>query len=424
MGVTSIDAYLSIFLLIIAAMALATVAFRYYRDRIGVFWDASTYFILLMCLYIIVPSIVHLGAGVTVSGAAYETIQMSAMYSLYFCFVLTLYYLIKTILLLNNWSGRPSCNTRNVTLVPISNQVLYVLYAIIATYIIAVFILNSPGISELWTNRAAASSFTGSLNNSYKIQFLFAVTVSIIVYLVFKNGRIHYIGMFAPFVVMDLVTTDRDYLYQVLIASVGLMLLARVKIPVVKFSAFALFIISIEILRVIWKRAFEVDELLFVPGELLYTKEAEYLIIESQMSIRFLDLLLYSLGKIFTPQAMTALFGGIPHFRDIVTAESQLHFGLGGSMLSEVFGFKSRILYVVYPFITIAYLESINAIRRRGGFFGIFVFIFYLISTHVLFRSGLVFASMVPIYYAMYAAIWYWVIRIVFSGYVRHYSHY
>jgi hypothetical protein len=338
-------------------------------------------------------------------------------------FVLSIYYLFKALFsqAKADFPVNSKNNIKRVSLAPIKHNVIYGIYTILVTYVMLSFFLNSPGIYEMWSDRMLASIFMSDLNETYKIQFVFAVSTTIIVYLTLANSRNIYIIMFSPFVLLDIMSTDRDFMYQAMMISLCLLLLTRTKIPILKLVVFSLFIISIEMIRVSWQGSFEFRKLLFIPGELLLTKEAEYLIIESKMSTDLFNLLIYSFGKALSPQVMNNLFGGVPNFREIIDAESQLHFGLGGSLLSEVFSIKNYLLYIIYPFIVIIYLEIINVFRCRFGFIGILIFIFYLSSTHSVFRSGIIFTSTEPIYYAMYATSWYWIIRMSFPNRIRTY---
>jgi hypothetical protein len=112
---------------------------------------------------------------------------------------------------------------------------------------------------------------------------------------------------------------------------------------------------------------------------------------------------------------MSALFGGAYNFREIINIESMLHFGLGGSLLSEVFSFKNNYIYFLYPFITIGCLEFYNFLYARFNFFGMLIFLNFIYLTHSVFRSGIIFSMTDPVYYAMYGGLWYWVSKFVIS---------
>jgi len=420
MEILSIDTHLSCYILFVSLIAVLAVIFRYYREHDAVFWDASTYFLVLMCLYIALPAYIHTLNPVTLIGASYETIMFSGKYSLYFISIVTIYYLIKTVFPLLKKRRTTHGFCISIALVPISNGAIYLIYAVITTYILSAFFLNSPGIFNLWTDRAMAAHFKMTFNATYKTQLMFAITISMAVYLTIKNGVNKYIAMFIPFITMDLMTTDRSFLFEAFMASIGILLLTKTKIPVIKLAFISFIIVSMEVIRSSWQENILLSQLQFIPGELLFTTESSYIMIESKLSTNIFEYSLYSLGKIFTPKVMDVLFESTPHFANIINAESTLLTGLGGSLLSEVFSAKSLILYILYPFVAISYLEIINFIKYYAGYFGILVFVFYLFSTHAIFRNGIIFTSVEPIYYTVYAASWYWFAKIFFADRLKH----
>ena len=402
--------YIGFYMLCSVSLGVVTAISRYRIEKDKIFWDGSTYFLLLTYLYVSVPAYVHLNTGVTLIDASMSSIVFAAQYSLYFTAVLTIYYVLKSVRLLKKRAFAHSVS-RSVAVIPINNNILYFFYLIILVYVASVFFINFPGLSQLWSDRAFASVFKTEMNNVYKITMLFAVTVTMVAYLVIKNRKMIYVLMFAPFVVMDLLTTDRVFLYQTLLITIGMMLLIDKKIPLVKFAVAGLFTISIEVMRTIRPSDLDLTRFIFIPGELLYTADAGLMIIESQMSINYLELIAYSFGKALSPQLMAALFSDMPHFSRIIHVESQLQTGLGGSFLSEVFSLKNNFLLIIYPFVTISYLVLINKIiARRVGFFSVLIFLFFLMSTHTFFRGGLIYVMMEPIYYTLYAGAWYWII--------------
>ena len=122
-----------------------------------------------------------------------------------------------------------------------------------------------------------------------------------------------------------------------------------------------------------------------------------------------------ALTKIYNPGAASALLGPDAHFRAILDAESRLHLWARGSLLSEVFSYRSRLITLLYPFLAIGYLELVNYLRRNAGLFGLFVFVFYAMLTVFIFRGGVVFMALEPFYYAWLALSWYWVMRLVIA---------
>ena len=389
-------------------LAVLVVGFRYFRERDRIFWDSSTYFILLSCLYVGVPAWVQLDTSKSYVGASYETILFSSQYSFYFLMVLIGYYAYKAFM-----PARGCFAVKPLSYALISDGVVYVLYGIAVVYVLLVFFTHYPGVNELWSNRSLASAFASNINDTYKITFVFYSVVSMVVYLAIKNGRAWFVVMLLPFVMMDILTTDRGFLFRSLMVWIAILLLNGRRVPVAKLLVLSFFIIVIEVLRVEWQRSFEWGDFLFVPAELKLTAEAGLLILESDRAVSVMQYVGYSLGKVFTPQLWAGLFGDIHHFREIIVEESPLSFGLGGSLLSEVYSFKNNIVLMVYPFLVIAYLEVVNYLRRWAGVFGVMVFVFYLASTITIFRSGVIFSSMEPVYYTIYAFSWYWVVSFI-----------
>ncbi len=203
-------------------------------ERDKVFWDASTYFVILMLLYVTVPPYIHLGTWVTQLKASFDTIVYVAEYSLYFISILTIYYFFKALLSHKNNKKRNKPMFREVSVTPLRNSVVYLLYICVVSYIAVCFYINFPGIKLLWSDRGFASDFSILINDTFKSQFVFYIVASVIVYLSVKNRKNCYLLMLIPFMLMNVLTTDRDYLYQSIMIMIGVFLITKTKIPVVK----------------------------------------------------------------------------------------------------------------------------------------------------------------------------------------------
>ena len=410
------DNTLKIALITSIFFSLAALLLRYIRERDSFFEDASSYFVILMILYINIPAYVHLNTGETLVGASLNTIRAYSGYSLYYTSVIILYYFLTTLVPKCKYCQLYSNCRQFTTIAPIKSNVIYLLYAIICFYLLFIVCLKLPPISVLWTNRALASIIKAQLSSVYKIQFLFMTVVSFVIYLVLKHNSPLFLFMLSPFILLDLMLTDRGFLFQSLLIGIYAISISGRSIPTIRISLISLFIISFAVIRTVWNRAFLWSEFFNVPGELLLTTEAAYLIYESTQSINPIQSIVFSISKIFTPTLMNLLVGGIPHIGTILAVETPLSFGFGGSLLAEVFGYKNSFMFIIYPFITIGYLLFINYLKNKAGFFGILTYGFYLASTLTIFRSGIIFASMEPMYYTLYSALWYWCISIAFKN--------
>lgn len=406
------DEQLKNYLLLSCVLVLVVVVMRFFREKDYIFWDSSTFFILLSLLYIGIPAWVHLYLDRTIIGASYETIRFSGQYSLYFLSILIFYYAFKIFLP----SSRHAI-TNTIMLLPVSNGVIYLVYALIASYVLLVIYFNTPGLNILFSNRGEGSSFFLLINKTYKVTFIFFSVVSMVLYLALRKKRGRYIVMLFPFVIIDFITAGRTFLYQSLMVWLFVLLVNDRKVPLGKFTLLGIFIILIEMFRTSWVDYFLLDTWLwFLPQEILITAETGFLIIESDRSTDMFSYVAYSIGKVFTPLVMSMFFDVVPDFKPIIAHETNVETGLGGSLLTEVYSFKSTALLIAYPFLAIVYLELLNHLRRVAGFFGILVFLFYIMSTHSIFRAGFISTGFEPIYYAIYAVSWYWFIAILTPG--------
>ena len=175
-------------------------------------------------------------SGRTLVHAEAATVLAYAQYSLYFSGVLALYYLAKTALVREPDLGRPL----SIGITPVNGEVLYVLYGVIAAYVVTVFAVNAPAPAVLWSDRGAASAFKLGLNARYKIQLLYAVVVTITLYLGITRNQPRYLWLLLPFVTMDLVTTDRSFLYQALVVAAVMVMATGRRLPAWRLGGAAL----------------------------------------------------------------------------------------------------------------------------------------------------------------------------------------
>ncbi|MFG6665057.1 hypothetical protein ACGYKB_17480 [Sulfitobacter sp. 916] len=392
---------------IVVLSALCCILFfRYLRQGPEILKESSFYFVIFCCGYISAPIVAHhYGTPILVSPSEEARIHVS-QYGLY----------IQLMMLLYQASKLASCGHQTTTYAPIklpaiSNRTIVVASVLVVSYASSVFLFNAQGFEIYWRDRGLASEFVASLNRAYKLNLAFYSIAGLIIYLSLKTDSRRSIFLLTPFVFMDLLTTDRNFIFQVFALWLAVSAYLNRSIPILRIILVSISIISVEVIRVAWRHGFSLSQFVIVPGELLFTAESPYVILFSKEYIPFFDAVVYSFGKVLTPQLMTFIFDGTPHFRYIIDRNSPLSFGLGGSLISEPFSYGSQVVSILYPFFIILYLEGLNRIRRNGGFFGLMIFAFFLTNLVNTFRGGLIFNSMDPLYYALYPNIWYWAAR-------------
>ncbi len=420
------ESHLKAAILICSSAVLLTMVARYLKDREHFLLDSSTYVVLLSLLYIALPTYVHIETRQTVLKASFQTILYSARYSVYFVAVISLYYVAKGL-----WAhaGRRSgwrwtlhgtnprakeTPERQPILIPIRETVIYAMYSVIVLYLGVIYVVHFPSVKVLWSNRVLASEFAKPIYLAHKIPFIFYVTASLSIYLCLKKHSSKYLLLLLPFVLFNLATAAREFLYSALLLTIGVRIILKQKVYLSLVLIVTLILVAIGPVRATWRRGIQFENLLAVPGEFLLSAEAGYTILESSRSVDVPSLLVYSVGAVFTPMLMRAVMGGNPNFSWILCEDAgKLWFGLGGSLLCEVYSTKSQWIRIVYPFLLIGYTILINKLLRLRNFFGILIFLFFLAGTHALFRTGVIYFSCQPLYYGIYAASWYWVSRVL-----------
>lgn len=384
---------------------------RYLKEGDRVFLDSYFYFSFFCVLYIGVPAIYFSLIPVTVVGAALLDLVFAIKYSIYFIFVVLIFNVLS---LIKNKTG-----AHRLKLIRVSNisvTVPFFIMTILALYVLAVIIFNSPPPRMMWSDRAFAAEVFSDIIQSYKIVFFFFVVISCILYVILKTKNLLSLSFLAPFILIDLISTDRDFLVMSFLSILFMIHLCDHKVPVLKMFGVGFLIISMEVFRSAGSSGVHLVDFLYVPGEMRLTFEGALVVLASEREVPFFEQLVLSVLKIFSPSLINLIYGSVPHFTDILDIESPVSFGLGGSLLAEPFGYKNRFLLILYPFICFSYFKMINIFKSRFGFFGLLVFVIAIASMQSVFRNGVIYLSYQPFYFALFAASWFWVIRLIFPG--------
>lgn len=375
---------------------------HYLKIKQDIFLDGFFYVILLSNIYIAYPSLVHLSTGLTLTKAAYSTIHFVAGYSAYFLSIISIFYLIYVL------KKRRIIKMFIPKIIQIDNKIIYVFYSLIILVLIFIYAIEIHGRIQIFSNRGLGSFLYTNINNKYKLTFLYYIVISFTTYLSIKNKSIKYLLLLVPFAIFELILSGRTYAYMMLMASIIIFRVLGKKIPILSLFLFSFFLLAISAIR--GGDAISLDS---IDGEVLLTFETVYLVFESNSFIETWRMVLYSITKMFSTM-LAQMFFGDAFFGKIVTQENPLHFGLGGSLLTEVFSTNSLLLRYLYPFLIILYSLIINKLLRKRTFAGLLFFVFFVSGSHRMFRSGLITFSFEPIYYIIFAASWYWYFRYVY----------
>jgi hypothetical protein len=373
--------------------------------------DSYFYFSFLCVLYIGVPAIYFSVIPITIVDAALVDLIFAIKYSIYFVSaVLTL----NVFILIKNKAGEGRKKLIHVS--NISVTVPFFLMTILAFYVLAILILKSPPPSMMWSDRGFASEIFTEIVQSYKLTLVFFIVVSCITYIVLKTNNLLSLFFLAPFVLIDLISTDRDFLVMSFLSILVMINLCERKVPVLTMFGAGFLIISMEVFRTAWSSGIELVNFLYVPGELRFTFEGALVVLASEREVPFFEQLIVSVLKIFSPTLIHSIYGYAPHFTDILEIESPVSFGLGGSLLAEPFGYRNSLLLIIHPFICFSYFKIINIFKSNFGFFGLLVFVVAIASMQSVFRNGVIYLIYQPFYFAVFSASWYWVVRLAYPS--------
>lgn len=411
------EAILKNCLILITIITIVAILARYYREKDQIFWDSSTYFIVLSLIYVCIPSISIASQEGILSDSEYFIIK----YSLYFAVVLLVHYIYKSFR--NVQSIEKDINTNTIL---IDKRIIYALYIILTVSIATIFILNYPGFNEIYQNRSIGANTLEIINSDYKIVFIFHVVASFVLYLSIKEKKIKFLIMLIPFGMMDLLLLSRVFIYQILTITIVIFLINRRKIPILTLSYLGISLVLMEYVRNFGIEYIMTNEIEYtLPREITSTAKVGILILESSLVNDASQYIISSLGKIFPNIIIKQVYTEIPSYNFIILNESNSR-SLGSSILCEAFSFKSNFMLIIYPLLAIFYLEFINFVKNKTRIFGLVLFMNFLMATHSIFRTGYINVSTEPFYYTFYAFSWYWILvgvkEINSISYQNHYS--
>ncbi|MDB2389805.1 hypothetical protein N9X12_01080 [Alphaproteobacteria bacterium] len=330
-------------------------------------------------------------------------------YSDYFIIVLSLSTLIWTFLSKSKKQlTKTILNHQNFY---ISKNLIYFIYFIILFQFI-LFLVEAPSLQNLWIDRIKASGFKNWFNSMYKTQFLFILLSFCILSLSLQNNSKKPLFLIIPFVLMDLYTSDRTFIFQFMMLFLVLMyfLNKEIKLRYVLLLSFIFPIISIY-------RAFlsgwEMSINSLIPGELYNTYVANLIILDSNETIKIFPKLL----RIIIPEfIIDNLVSTKYDFKLILAENSPLQYGLGGSILSEPLSSGSTLFKYIYPFILVGYsLLMIFIFKYLPNYFGCSSYMLAYLTTHTLFRGGVINAIDLYVYYIFIISLIIFLDRLIFK---------
>lgn len=381
---------ISLFLYCLTAICI------YFRKKQYLVYDYLIVTFAFSGLYVLVPSLL-LSAdripAMQLFSPSIDAISELKYYSHYFIIVLSLCTLIWTFL--SKSKKQLTKTTFNHQNFYVSKNLIYFVYFIIIFQFIF-FLVETPSIQKLWIDRINASGFKNWFNSKYKTQFFFILLSFCIVSFSLKKNSIKPLFLIIPFGLMDLYTSDRTFLFQIMMLIIVLMYFLNQNIKLRYIFIFSFILPIVSIYRS-YLAGWEMSINSLIPGELYNTYVANLIILDSNETIKIIPKLL---RIIFPDIIVDNLISVKKDFNFILIENSPLQYGLGGSILSEPLSSGSTLFKYIYPFILVGYsLFMIFIFKYFPNFFGYASYMIAYLNTHTLFRGGVINAIDLYVYY-------------------------
>lgn len=273
-----------------------------------------------------------------------------------------------------------------------------------------IFILIAPDPFYMWSDRVSASQFKTDFNSIYKTQFLFFLLSFLVVLAICKTRNMKYLLFLLPYLIMDIYSGDRSFLFQFFMLWCVSNYSLNKKIPLFQYVFIPLLMLLIEVIRG-YIAGWQLSAANLIPGEVLNSYTANFIILDSGDVLSVKPLLL----KILLPDILVdSLYPGNKNFGLILSENSTLNYGLGGSILAEPLSLNSNFWAFLYPFLLFFYGMVIVYIHRSLPLtLSIIVYTVAYLTLHTLFRGGVFYSINVTIYYLVIAFAFFQLLKFV-----------
>ncbi|MBH0015102.1 O-antigen polymerase [Pseudoalteromonas sp. NGC95] len=395
--------------MIILGLIFTVIIFAFVKRNVAVWLNPFFYFIVLFIIYCLLPSLIFYYFEYNPSNANDITILKNlnyVIYNGYVFFFFSLFILFK------------KENVKTIRLLNVNTKFIIKVWLLFVFIYLLLFLITSPSIISLWQSRRVSADYWADFNSQYKFVTFSYMVISAVTYSVIKEGKPHLLFLLIPFVFFDILTTSRSLLLFCLLGFVFNWVAVGRKPPNLTVFICSILLISIEFVRGLfaWGELAAYDSILItlMPKEALNTTMSSFIVMESNVKVESLPFLFEVISNFFRPGVFSGLYAdSISSFRDILDAESQFEFGLGGSMLSEIYALDSTLIYYLFPFIVCAFFWGIHKVSEKLNFLGIILNLYLITQIYSMYRIGFFVSVPNIIYYIIYSFSWYWILSIL-----------
>ncbi|MGV1045285.1 hypothetical protein [Limnohabitans sp.] len=398
-------------LTILAIISFLIIVWRRIRiDGFVVALDVRIYLIASTILYIGIPSLAILFFDLsTLYGESENAKNWYVNISLSIIVIATSEYIVRSGFSRSHSSKIRWAQDRKITPHYIKTS-LIVLAVAASAYAAVVLTANLPNIISTIGDRSLASALKTSLNEQYKLMLTMNIGCASIIALSLLNKKFKYVILLAPYLAFDILFLARDYLFIAMVVIFVIRIFNGGEIKMKHGVYIFLILYAVEFFRASWNReslmAEGISALIQMPGELIGTTMATFVVADSMEKTELLSYLAHNILFFWLPGSLRPeIFTDLLSVRDVLSEHSPFTWGLGGSLLSEVAILPNFMMWI-YPTIFIVYsLLYGYIISKVNRYNGAIVLFFCITNVLAIQRGGILYASLIPLYYFIYFQI-------------------
>jgi hypothetical protein len=375
--------------------------FREYKiHKNYIFLNLFTYLVILSGFYFVLPSFILNYFGEPITGT--RATEKATLIGLSYHSIFLIYFIIS-----NKYLKKRRLQYRFNPMNNINLKLPVIMIAgLVSLYLILLILMNYSSFVNAGGKRVLLVAIDQLFIFKYKLYYFSNLLILCILYLFFTTGKKRYILLFLPFVFYSILISDRDFLLKFLFLALFCLSFANVFIKI-RWLVLPLILF---ILTSFFRGRSQVNGLIedynLIFGEFIYTWITTAFVEKSNLDLNLFELFTFSLFKIFPPNTYELLFGKFDSYTLHLNDISTLHFGLSGSLVSEVLAYNSVFLILITPILIGFYGLIVNRLLFVNILSIKIIFPMCVLVTHSFIRSSFYQYALYPIGLMFTLGLW------------------
>lgn len=397
-----------VFSLLLLLMTAFTTFRRIHNNDYIVLLNYNFFLLILSSLYLLLPIIIKAAFGISLIPVNIEVFNITASYSLWFCFVFYIGFVL----------SKPSFSKEEFFKYAIKwpkniNVIIYCFCVCLS--IISLFILlnNFSSLMSLSTRIEKYDYFMNNIFYTYRYSILFNVFCINVFYICLVTRRLRYLFLGVPFVLLDLIVGNRNFIFQFIVCLFFVLAMLREKnVSVFKLGAIVLALMVFSFLRELlsFDSFSAITVLMYSIGEFFNTRESQEIAYNSHYYHDFFQYFKQALVSFFPSSLHDFLVGPFYKTIDVIDdSKGAINFGLGSSLVSDAILLSNgySIIILIYPVFMVAYGFFLNKLMLSYSYYTLMIYLFSVIFTFLTIRYGFFHTFPIAVYFvSLYGAIY------------------